>query len=76
MIILNSSEGSSYTFIYPIEMLNNVDVYPTSGGYMNGATYLVNLKYLHQTRVLSVVRVIMNGNEDRTLASSLYAFGR
>lgn len=74
-MVLNSVDGSSYTFIYPIEMLNNVDIYPTSGGAMNGANYLVNLKWLHQTRVVSIDRVVINGS-DNTLTSSLYVFGR
>ncbi len=76
MMILNSPEGSSYTFIYPFVMLNNGDIYPTSGGYASGATYLVNLKWLYQTRVMSIDRVVINDSSDTTLTSSLYVFGR
>lgn len=75
LMVLNSIDGSSYTFNYPTAMLDNVDIYPTSGGSMNGATYLVNLKWLHETRVVSIDRVVVSGS-DNTLTSSLYVFGR
>lgn len=71
LLILNAPDGSSYSFNYPKALADAFTLYPTSGGYMNGATYLVNLK-LDKT-IAKIDRVNING-QDFTDSSSLYVF--
>ncbi len=71
LLILNALDGTSYSFNYPKALVDAFTLYPTSGGYMNGATYLVNIK-LDKT-ITKIDRVNVNG-QDFTDSSSLYVF--
>lgn len=71
LLILNAVDSTSYSFIYPKALVDAFTLYPTSGGYMNGATYLVNLKLDKTTAMID--RVNVNG-QNFTNNSSLYVF--
>lgn len=71
LLILNAPDSTSYSFIYPKALVDAFTLYPTSGGYMNGATYLVNLKLDKTTAMID--RVNVNG-QNFTNNSSLYVF--
>mgnify|MGYP007090337867 CR=1 FL=1 len=73
LLVLNAPDGTSYSYNYPKSLVDAFTLYPTSGGYMNGATYLVNLK-LDKT-IAKIDRVNVNG-QDFTDSSSLYVFCR
>lgn len=73
MLILNAPDVSSYSFIYPKAMVDAFGLYPTNGGYMNGAYYCINL-ILDKTYA-TIDRVNIGGS-DFTNQSSLYVFYR
>ena len=73
LLILNAPDSSSYSFIYPKAMVDAFELYPTNGGYMNGAYYCINL-ILDKTYA-GIDRVNINGS-DFTNQSSLYVFYR